>query len=148
MFVSGPHHEWMQKQHAPDGQTFYDCFVFPQMGLNGRIKGFEHCPVGNSPKFMPWDTNLFMDFNLSLWWHKALTAHLQKDNPRKFSSATLAALDNATRWILDPDNHVMGHGGIESKRIQQDVDKSLLAHFSVVESNGTAGDGFGNCTGS
>ena len=42
---------------------------------------------------------------------------------------------------------MMGRGGIESKHVIQDVDKCLMADFSVFESNGPAGDGFGNRTG-
>ena len=147
MFVSSANRTWMQEQHAPDGRTYYDCFVFPQRGLNGGIKGYEHRPVGNSPEFMPWDASLFMDFNFALWRHEAITANLDKDDPRKFSSATPATLDYAARRLLDPDEHVKGRSGITSKRIIQDVNGALNAHFDVVANDGTAGDGIGKRTG-
>jgi hypothetical protein len=58
---------------------------------------------GDSPEFMPLDNTLNQDIHSSARYHVAITAHLPKDYPRKFSFATPKEISRAYLRLVDPN---------------------------------------------
>ena len=98
---------------------------------------------GNSPEFMPLDNLLFQDLELALYWHCAVTAHLQKDNPRKFSKGTPKTITSAIKRIWFPHPH--GEEGAPClSRIVHDCKKCLDAFKKVYLNEGGVVKGLAN----
>ncbi len=82
-------------------QKYYDHFIKPELGCNaGTI--YEGRLVGNSPELNPHDCSLFADLTHALTLHICLTEKFQKDDVRKFSTATSAKIESAVDRLFSP----------------------------------------------
>ena len=67
--------------------------ILPEEGLN-QDKGsdvkqhYSHRPPGDQLELMKWDNRLNNDLNRSVDWHIVATAHMDDENPKKFSLST------------------------------------------------------------
>ena len=94
---------------------------------SGELALYNEHPVGNSPKFMPWDTSLNQDLHLAVKQHVALTNDFDKSNPRKFDMSTSLQGNAAYLQLFDPTT-----GNVpSSSHILQDC-YSILDHLQIV----------------
>jgi hypothetical protein len=70
---------------------------------------------GDSPKLMPLDETLNQDIHSSARYHVAITSHLPKDDPRKFSFATPKEISRAYLRLVDPNTGGAPHLNESSK---------------------------------
>jgi hypothetical protein len=96
---------------------------------------------------MPWDSSLNKDLKDQLKKHVVLTHGLDKNDPRKFSMATPALIEQAVQRLVAPSDDP-GIGVPSGYRIIQDVEKcagpNLLA---IVAAEGAVVDGLGDRNG-
>ena len=93
---------------------------------------------------MPLDNSLNNDIQSALSLHCAITAHLDDDDPRKFSFATPSTIVSGIRRIY---NDKIGSNVPSSKRIVQDCKKALRAFGMVYEHRGGMVPGLANRNG-
>ena len=110
---------------------------------NRQIKGLGHTNSlinkryrnklpGDTPEYMPLDSNLFSDLECCVRWNVAGTRFLPRDHPDKFSLATPhKAWSTLTRtWEHAPS----------SERIVHDIMRVFISIDQVVEHEGEAVD--------
>ena len=106
-----------------------------------QIRGLGHTNVGtryegtlpgDTPEYMPLDSNLFSDLECAVRWNVAGTRHLPRDDPNRFDLTTPKSAWSAIRrtWEYAPT----------PERIVQDIDRVFEAIDMVVEARGTAVD--------
>ena len=116
--------KWMKDNNI------YKRWLIPQNGCNeGTVYACR--PVGNSPEFMPLNSSLNQDIQVSLLMHCAITAHLPDTDSRKFSMRTPNAIREGIRKIWGAEGDVPN-----SKRIMHDYNKVLGAFGTVYEAGG------------
>ena len=69
-------------------------YIKPELGCNDGTP-YEGRLVGNSPELNPLDSSLFADLTHALTLHICLTDQLDKEDARKFSTATPAKIEHA-----------------------------------------------------
>ena len=103
-------------------------------GLSFTNEGnrYEDGLPGDTPEYMPLDSNLFSDLETAVRWNVAATLSLPPDDPRKFNLCTpINVWDAICRtWEYAPTN----------KRIVQDIERVFDAIDEVVENDGRAVD--------
>ena len=121
------------------GVSFWDLWLLPRLDIFAGLKNEDDIP-GNSPEFMPWDNSLNKDLDDAMDFHCALTAHLPKDDRRKFSCST-------------PERTAYGYQrllagiAISSERIIQDCERVLTSMLVFFEADGIFMPGLANHTG-
>lgn len=122
----------------------YERWIKPPPGMQaGNLETYNERPVGDLPKFMPWDTSLNNDLHLAVKRHIALTTHFETANPRKFDMSTPLRGNSAYLQLLDP---ITGNVPL-SRRIVQDC-FNILNHLRIVyEHHATVVQGIGNQSG-
>jgi hypothetical protein len=63
---------------------FFKYWLLPLENLQAGTRYHNSIP-GDSPELMPWDETLNMDIHSSARYHFAITAHLAKENKKKFT---------------------------------------------------------------
>ena len=131
--------EWMQEK------DLLKHWVRPVLGVSDNIRiiddatgeirtstRYKNRPPGDSPELMPCDNSLFRDLKCSLDLCCAITNHLPKTDPRRFSKATPKLLAAAVKKIYDPVNGIAPR----PERILQDIDRIPNALKKIVEADG------------
>ena len=129
-----------------------DCahrWIVPVLDCNkvcgSNNKRYDRRPVGNSPETQPLDNSLFQDCHVCVKTQVAVTWHLPKDHPHKFSLSTPSrayhAYSNAR--CLDKETG----GAPSSKRIIEDVDKMLHSLQVIADNKGNVVDGLSSRAG-
>jgi hypothetical protein len=95
--------------------------------------------AGNSPEYMPWDTNLNRDVNLCVNRHCLFSSHLENGDPNKFTIDTPARGARAYKRVLT--------GCPSSGRILQDIKAVYHAIMEVYKAKGAIVPGLGDCRG-
>ena len=106
--------QWMKDE------GYYDRWVLPQhdTALHGiDCKIYRGRPTGNSPEMMPWDASLNKDVHECVDKHIALTAKMDREDPKKLSLATPTTGAWAYMQVVDPDEGMCP----SSKRIVEDT---------------------------
>ena len=141
--------EWMKEK------GFYERWIKPELKCNdvvttttesGEKKHNHHYknrPVGDQPELMPLDASLNWDIDCSLNMHVMMTAHLDNDDPLKFSKATPKEISKAILKIYNPKTGVTP----SSKQIIQDVKRVLTSIKTIVEAGGKVVPGLVNRNG-
>ena len=93
---------------------------------------YEGKLTGDTPEFMPLDSNLFSDLETAISWNVAATRCLPRDDPNRFSLATPAECWRSCThtWEYAPS----------SERIVEDIHRVFEAIDVVVEARGGAVD--------
>jgi len=133
------------KAGAVEGKSLYDHWLLPAAGLNAGTD-FAGKPVGNSPELMPLDCSLNKDLDDAVMRHILLSAHLKKDDERKFSLATIKSGARAYRLLWDPAHGPHG-GSPTTDRILNDINKVLTSLRAIYDANGRIVEGLGNRNG-
>jgi hypothetical protein len=120
--------EWMARK------CYMKHWIFPVLDLNKNIPHHKQArPVGNHAQGNPWDVSLNKDHDDIVLKHVAATSLLDKNDPKKFSLATLNKVSSAYQRIYNNppfvhDGHKvpvmpLGEGRPFPKRIGQDIMK-------------------------
>jgi hypothetical protein len=130
---------WMKQK------GYYKRWIKPELGLNDHIsffdeetqcelssKRYKNRPVGNQPELMPLDASLNRDIDCSFDMHVLLTAHLEKDDPRKFQKNTPKNISKAILKLYDPVSGVVP----KSKRIIEDCWRVVSSLQTIVKAGG------------
>ena len=106
--------------------------------VNAGFPNYKGSLVGNSPEFMPLDSNLFADIERLIIVHRALTYEYAAGDARRFSIGTPKQCASTVRrvWEMIP-----GH------RIIRDCDRWQEAYVQVNKAGGKVVRGFGRVTG-
>lgn len=106
--------------------------------VNAGFPNYKGSLVGNSPEFMPLDSNLFADIERLIIMHRALTYEYAAGDARRFSIGTPKQCASTVRrvWEMIP-----GH------RIIRDCDRWQEAYVQVNKAGGKVVRGFGRVTG-
>jgi hypothetical protein len=88
---------------------------------------------------MPLDETLNMDIHSSARYHVAITAHLAKENKKKFTFSTPKEVSNAYLRLVDP---ISGNAP-SSRRIIQDCEKWVRSLKKIRQAGGKIVEGFG-----
>ena len=106
--------------------------------VNAESSYYKHRLVGNSPEFMPLDTNLFADLERIIITHRALTYEYQNNDPKKFCLGTKPQCASAMRraFTMIPDH-----------RIIRDCERWAEAYKVVYDNKGKVVRGWGRRTG-
>ena len=128
--------EWMKEE------GYYDRWITPEMKCNEFIsvydeekkvqltsRRYKHRPVGNQPELMPLDASLNRDIDCSYDMHVLLTAHLDKEDPRKFRKDTPKHISKAILKLYDPITGVVPR----PKRILEDCWRVVSSLKTIVE---------------
>lgn len=132
--------KWMQDENI------LQHWVRPVLGVSDKIRvvdeknpdtvltstQYKGRPPGDSPELMPCDNSLFRDLKCSLDICCALTSHLDKTDPRKFSKATPKELSKAIIKLWDPVHGVSPR----PERILQDIARIPVALRKIAEADG------------
>ena len=142
--------EWMKKE------GYYARWITPEMKCNEFIKVYDeekkveltsrrykHRPVGNQPELMPLDASLNRDIDCSFDMHVLLTAHLKRDDPRKFRKDTPKNISKAILKLYDPVTGVVPR----PKRILEDCWRVISSLKTIVEAGGKIVPGLVNRNG-
>lgn len=97
--------------------------------LNTR---YENGLPGDTPEYMPLDSNLFADLETAVRLNVAATSHLPKGHADKFE---LGSAPDAWNAVVRTWQHAP-----TSQRIVQDIERVFLAIDQVVEAKGIAVD--------
>ena len=102
------------------------------MSLTYQTHRYEGKLTGDTPEFMPLDSNLFSDLETAVMWNVAATRSLSRDDPNRFCLATPADAWNAVSrtWEYAPKPH----------RIVEDIQRVFKAIDTVVVHRGVAVD--------
>ena len=106
--------------------------------VNAKFAWYRGRLVGNSPEFMPLDSNLFADLERLLIIHRALTYEYDAGDERRFSLGTPKQCESAVErcWTMLPDH-----------RIVRDCDRWAEAYQIVNDHDGKVVRGWGRVTG-
>ena len=87
---------------------------------------------GDTPEYMPLDSNLFSDLETAVRWNVVSTRHLPRDDPDRFDLTTPKRAWSAVSrtWEYAPT----------SQRIVEDIERVFPAIDKVVEARGAAVD--------
>ena len=103
-------------------------------GLGHTNKGnrYEGSLPGDTPEYMPLDSNLFSDLETSVRWNVAGTRHLPRGHPDRFDLTTPQSAWSAVSrtWMYAPT----------PQRIVEDINRVFDAIDLVVKARGTAVD--------
>ena len=85
--------QWMQDK------GYLDRWILPSNDLYDNLPSkirrfYEGKPIGNSPEFMPLDTQLNQDLHSSHDYHSTVTQHLEDDDPWKFNGSIPKQMSN------------------------------------------------------
>ena len=138
--------EYMKKTPgATEGKSIYDHWLLPVEGLNHGTD-FTRKPVGNSPELMPLDCSLNKDLDDAVMRHVLLSSHLEKDDERKCSLATVKHGARAYRLLWDPEHGLHG-GSPTTDQILNDINNVLTSLRAIYEAKGRIVEGLGNRNG-
>ena len=106
--------------------------------VNSGSQYYKARLVGNSPEFMPLDSNLFSDLERIIITHRALTYDYANDDPKKFCLGTKPQCASAMRraFAMIPDH-----------RIIRDCDRWAEAYQVVYDNKGKVVRGWGRRSG-
>jgi hypothetical protein len=93
----------------------------------------------DSPELMPLEETLNQDIHSSARYHIAITSHLPKDDPHKFSFATPKEISRAYLRLVDPNTR----GAPSYQRIIQDCEKWVRSLDKIRKAGGKIVEGFG-----
>ena len=119
---------WMKETNF-NGKSIFDRWILP-ININKGTR-YENTVCGNSPEFMPLDNSLNRDIQLSHDHHTIMTAHLPKDDIRRFSKATPVLIDRGIRRIWDNSE-----GTPSGRRVLQDIERATDAMLAVLLADG------------
>ena len=102
------------------------------LGHTNADNRYEGKLPGDTPEYMPLDSNLFADLECCIRWNVAGTRFLARDDPHKFS---LASPEKAWSAMCRTWEHCPS-----SARIVEDIQRVFKAIDLVVESEGVAID--------
>ena len=102
------------------------------LGFTNEGTRYEGQLPGDTPEYMPLDSNLFSDLETAVRWNVAATRMLDNEDPRKFCLGTPHTCWNAIcrAWEYAP----------RSLRIVQDINRVFKSIDAVVEHEGIAVD--------
>jgi hypothetical protein len=105
-------------------------WLLPLENLQAGTRYHDSIP-GDSPELMPLDETLNQDIHSTARYHVAITSHLPKDDPRKFSFSTPKEISRAYLRLVDRHTG----GAPSSRRIIQDCEKWVrsMLYFSDLE---------------
>jgi hypothetical protein len=83
-----------------------------------EVTRYHNSIPGDKPEFMPLDETLNQDIHSSASYHVAITSHLPKDDPRKFSFATSNKISRAYLRLVDPNTGAPPHLNESSKTVR------------------------------
>ena len=122
-------------------------WILPENYLNAGTN-YANRPVGNSPEMMPLDCLLFQDLILGLRSHIIYTGYLDKDDPKKFSLATIQHGKSALDMLWVPYEFGKENFGYPAEgRIRGDTDKTIRSMHIILNQNGEVVPGIGNRSG-
>jgi hypothetical protein len=113
-------------------------WLLPLENLQAGTRYHNSIP-GDSPELMPLDGTLNMDIHSSARYHVAITAHLAKENKKKFTFSTPREVSNAYLRLVDP---ISGNAP-SSRRIIQDCEKWVRSLQKIRQAGGKIVEGFG-----
>ena len=127
--------QWWSKGAQDYIETTYPGFAKRQCrGLGHTNEGtrYEDKLPGDTPEYMPLDSNLFSDLEVMVRWNVAATYHLARGHPDKFdlTTPTSAWAAVSRSWEYAPT----------STRIVEDIGRVFDAIEAVVEAEGIAVD--------
>ena len=131
------YHDALSSWWSKGGQAHMETKGF----ADRQIRGLGHTNVGtryegslpgDTPEYMPLDSNLFADLETAVRWNVAGTRMLPRHHPDKFDLTTPSSAWSAVKrtWEYSPT----------SDRIVQDIQRVFLAIDQVVEASGRAVD--------
>ena len=102
------------------------------LGHTNADTRYEGTLPGDTPEYMPLDSNLFSDLEAAVRWNVAGTRHLPRDDPDRFDLTTPKSVWSAVSrtWMYAPT----------PERIVQDIHRVFQAIDMVVEARGIAVD--------
>ena len=102
------------------------------LGHTNEDTRYEGKLPGDTPEYMPLDSNLFSDLEVMVRWNVAATHHLPRHHPDKFDLTTPASAWSAVvrTWEYAPT----------SSRIVEDISRVFTAIEDVVAAGGIAVD--------
>ena len=116
----------------------YDKWITPVLGCNDTVgekktKQYANQPPGNLPEFQPLDNKLNQDCHMAAETQVALTYHLPKDHPSKFSFSTPSEILKTYQRVIDPN-----YGGCipSSDRILEDVERFIFSLKTIMKAKG------------
>jgi hypothetical protein len=113
-------------------------WLLPLEGLQAGTRYHNSIP-GDSPELMPLDEMLNMDIHSSARYHVAITAHLARNDHKKFTFSTPKEVSHAYLRLVDD---VTGNAP-SSHRILQDCDKWERSLEKIRQAGGKIVEGFG-----
>ena len=103
--------------------------VLDEDGKVRKSRRYGGRPTGDSPELMPNDNSLFRDLRCALDLNTALTFHLPRDDPRRFSKATPKEISRAILRLWE-------HNSPRPERIVQDIACLPTAIEKIIEFEG------------
>ena len=102
------------------------------LGFTNEETRYEGSLPGDTPEYMPLDSNLFSDLETAVRWNVAATRRLPRHHPDKFDLTTPASAWSAVSktWEYAPT----------PERIVEDIERVFLAIDQVVDAGGIAVD--------
>ena len=129
--------EWMKNQKVKEDSdvSYYNNWILPLHNLNDMFPRFKGRPIGNSPEMMLLDNCLNKDLHESGSRHVLMSraCNPQKSDHRSFSIATPKEV---SRTYLRVWNDSMGGVSPSSKRIVQDIKKSISSMHQILKAKG------------
>ena len=127
--------QWWSKGAQDYIETTYPGFATRQcrgLGHTNEGTSYEGKLPGDTPEYMPLDSNLFSDLEVSVRWNVAATFELPRDHPDKFDLTTPTSAWSAVKrsWKYAP----------VSARIVEDIERVFDAIEDVIEADGCAVD--------
>ena len=127
--------QWWSKGAQTYIETTYPGFAMRQcrgLGHTNEDTRYEGKLPGDTPEYMPLDSNLFSDLEVMVRWNVAATHHLPRHHPDKFDLTTPASAWSAVvrTWEYAPT----------SSRIVEDISRVFTAIEDVVAAGGIAVD--------
>jgi transposase len=113
-------------------------WLLPLENLQAGTRYHDSIP-GDSPELMPLDETLNQDIHSTARYHVAITSHLPKDDPRKFSFSTPKEISRAYLRLVDRHTG----GAPSSRRIIQDCEKWVRSLGKIRRAGGKIVEGFG-----
>jgi hypothetical protein len=114
-------------------------WILPQLGLN-KSTAWANMPPGDCPELNGLDCSCNKTLHDEVKRHIAYTWNLAKDDPKKFSLATLKQGQSAYLRLFDPETG----GAPSSERIVQDINKFIPNCEAIRANSGAIVYGLGN----